>query len=201
MRIPVQPFLPLAFVIALIPATAVAQGQPSAAVVLPSHGDIGVGLEGGGMFASLDQGSFKWQGGSGITAGLFVDGWRGNRLGVTTEFTYDERFASNLGGHAHLHFIEVPVLARVTLVEPSRGRAGMYAVAGPAFDFNVKSTPSGGASTNFNAVDVGAIVGVGVNVRQIVVEARENVGLRPLQANTPGLTSREFVVTFGVRLR
>lgn len=201
MRIPIRLFVPLAFVVTLIPARALAQDQPAAAVERPSPGDIGVGLKGGGMFASLDQGRFNWRGGGGITAGLFIEAWQRHKFGVTTEFTYAERDASNLGGSAHLQFIEVPVLVRVTLVESSRGRTGVYAVAGPALDFNVRSTPSGGASTNFNAVDVGAIVGVGLNVRRFVVEARENVGLRQLQDNTPGLTSRAFLVTFGVRLR
>jgi hypothetical protein len=94
--------------------------------------------------------------------------------------------------------IELPVLANVQVL-PSGSRMGVYAVGGHALDVNLRTSQQ--KASGINLVDSNLVVGAGVTFGRFGVEARENIGLRDLSPNTPGLKSRAFSVVFGYRIR
>jgi len=162
---------------------------------------IGIGAMGGPVFASLSQPNVSWGSGKGATGGVFIDAKGSGALSFVAEVLYSQKGAANLGRDGHLYFIQVPALVRIGTRGSSPNRVRLYGLAGPSFDFNFKATPGLGGIRNYNAVDVNAVAGFGVEIAQLIVEARENIGLRELQPNTPNLMARTFVLMFGVRFR
>jgi hypothetical protein len=202
----VQVYL-FAGLLAVVPVAALAQdtntaAQSSSSIVGNRFGPgIGVGAVGGAIFSDLSQPNVSWPGGHGAVGGVSIEARRSGLLSLTTQALYAEKSSTNLGAHGRIRSIEVPVLARIGAAVGERSRVRVYGVAGPAFDFNFSVTPSLPGVKNYNAVDVNAVAGLGIEIAQLTLEARENIGLRQLQPNTPNLTARSFVLMFGVRLR
>jgi len=49
-------------------------------------------------------------------------------------------------------------------------------------------------------VDSNLVFGCGIDIRWLTIEARENLGLRALAPNTPGLRARTFSLMVGARV-
>jgi hypothetical protein len=181
-----------------LPSSAFAQDIASGARTAPPAEGFAIAVKGAPTVASLNQGINHWKGGKGALAGASFAGWANRRVSLVGEGLFARRHASNLGDTASLNMIELPVLANVQVL-PSRSRMGVYAVGGHSLDVNLRTSEQ--KAGGINLVDSNLVVGAGVTFGRFGVEARENIGLRDLAANTPGLKSRAFSVIFGYRIR
>jgi outer membrane protein with beta-barrel domain len=176
----------------LVPVAALAQqGAPT-----HHRRDIAVGVKAAPVFVSLSQGSHNWGARQGAVVGTSLSSNTQRRFALVAEGLYERRGASNLGQHARLNILEVPVLVRVNATRSDT--SAVYGLAGQALDINLRTAQQ--KASGINAVDPNLVFGAGVEVKKMTVEARENVGLRTLAPNTPNLKSRSFSVMFGFRL-
>jgi hypothetical protein len=110
---------------------AVATFAIGAVVVSPrSAAAQGFGVKIGPIFTDFQSAKDDFKGNTGVQAGVFFGGNREGILGVQGELLYAKKGAENVD----LHYLEIPILARLNIGTRSRNGIGVYALGGPAFD-------------------------------------------------------------------
>jgi hypothetical protein len=128
---------------------------------------------------SSDEEFFDFQARTGLGFGLWVGGNRNGTVGFTGEFIFINQKYGDGDAELTRKVLEIPAVFHINFGSRSRNSIGGYAVVGPAFSFKLNESFTGGfGADNFGGVDMGMIVGAGVEVVRIGIEARMNFGLR-----------------------
>jgi hypothetical protein len=103
--------------------------------------------------------------------------------GVLAEALYGEGHGGSFSATEKWDWIEVPILARVSLWHTSRH--AVYVVGGPGFEFLVRAKEEAAGTTSdvkddVKHADVSFIAGAGVSIGRFGVEARYDGGLKDL---------------------
>jgi len=184
----------------LIAAGASAQTQtrlPPQANRPPADQGVGIGVLGGWTNSTL-KGSPEDEAFLEPRNDFMVGGWfggnRAGRVGFLGEVNYVTKGANERGfdGSLRIRYLEIPALVRVNIGSRTREGARFYGLAGPAFGFRLKATledPEGDldVSPDYEAFDIGVLVGGGAEVRRIGVEVRINWGMLQLFEPSEGL--------------
>ncbi len=180
---------------------------------------VSFGVKAGANFANLDFSgddvdvSFDRR--VGLVAGAFMLVPMTDTFGFQVEGLYSQKGArfeeDGFEGSVTLDSFDVPVLARYTI--PSSTDTSFHLFAGPSFGFRVsaksKSSFDGEAeedediSDDLEAVDVGVVVGAGLEFGRFVVDGRYTHGLTNLNKAEDNLgveiKSRVFSIMAGFR--
>lgn len=129
--------------------------------------------------------------------------------GFQVEALFHQKGAQNLlrrDDKLRLTYVEVPVLFHLDVYQ--RDPRAIYVVAGPAVAFNVQASyESDGEKENvtddIENVDVGLVIGAGVELRRLTLEGRYTWGLRSAFHDSEldgSFKNRALSVIFGFRL-
>jgi len=195
--------------------------------ILPGVGaaqSIGVGVKGGVSLADVpnfadgvDAASDVLDRRIGYAVGGFVALGLGNGFSIQPEALYTQKGmgASAPGGTASTEFelkadyVDVPLLARFTFGKGLRG----YVFAGPSLNFLISAKAKSGSSEDGPETDVSEdmesfeaalVLGGGIEVGPLLVEARWSEGLTNILADAvspagPELKTRTLLVLGGIR--
>jgi outer membrane protein with beta-barrel domain len=150
----------------------------------------------------------EFDGGTGIVGGVFAGrGWPG-LLSIGGEALYAKKKVGTLDGQYTFDYLELPILVRFAVGLNNLYGATVYGLGGTSFDINLKSALDTGESftDRTRRLDVGLMIGGGVELTRFLIEARYTHGLRsivnPEDASLPGqqVKLHSFGVTFGVKL-
>ncbi len=133
----------------------------------------------------------------GYMLGLWMGGHKGGAFGFGADINYvikgatDVRLTRQDGlqfiGDLKLHYIEVPVMARINIGSRTTNGAAFYVLFGPVIDILLKGEiGSANVKDQFNGFDAGAVAGAGFEVMRIGVEGRFNWAFRTLQSTGNG---------------
>jgi hypothetical protein len=151
----------------------------------------------------------------GFAAGAFIMIRSQSGFALQPEFLYTQKgvkFGDTGGSSANVtvktDFLDVPVLARYTFGKGLRG----YLFGGPSFDFKLSAKTKAGGLIGGTEEDIGdnvksfefaVVVGAGIELGPILVEARWSEGLTNLDAaptaGSPELKTRTFLFLGGLR--
>ena len=180
----------------------------------PAASGFGIGAKIGPLFTSYDaakcDGCFNTN--TGWEAGIWFGGNRGGRVGVMGELLYAKKKqesqqgqGSQLTGSTTLQYLEIPILLRINIGSRSRNGISLYGLAGPVFDINLKASLNDrDVKSNYQSLDLGVLLGAGIEITRFLVEGRFNQGLRNVldSSNAGSVTdikTRSFAVLFGLR--
>lgn len=167
---------------------------------------FGFGIKGGFLFNSFTQANnSNLKGKVGNAFGIFFGGNRGGNLGVMGELLYATKVSATGTQETKLHYLEIPILLRLNFGSPSRSGVSVYGLAGPVFDINLSASLNGlDVKSKYQSLDLGVIVGAGIEVTRILIEGRYNWGLRNIQNGNLGtfgdIKTKTFALLVGVRL-
>jgi hypothetical protein len=154
----------------------------------------------------------------GPVAGVWVRMLSASRLSFQAEALFSEKgvhwnFSPDVSIEIRIRYIEIPLLARADFGSPAAARR-VYVVGGgaPAFRLSARGTSKfeGGEGSRdidneIEAVDLGLVGGLGVELGRGLIEARYTHGLLRINTddNEPNdrLNNRVFSVTAGFRFR
>lgn len=165
----------------------------------------GVGIKGGVVFPDFTTDALELKGRTGWQGGIWFGGNREGVVGVQGEVNFlQNRAESELvpGDTAKLNYLQVPVLLRIH--NPSRASGfQVYGIVGPSFDVKISETIEGVSFTSdsFETLNVGAMVGAGIEFARVSVEGRYSRGLRNISKDLEAteLKSHSFALLLGVR--
>lgn len=182
-------------------ATFLVTARPVAAQTNTNNEDegIGVGVEGLLGFPSLrgTNVSTALDAKSSYGIGLWVGGNKNGRVGFTGEFIYLVKKIEQGESEAKQKALQIPAVFHINFGSGSRNNVGGYGIVGPVFTLNVKDELTGGlAGDNFAGADIGILVGAGVEITRVGIEARGNWGLRNI--SDEGVTSDTKTFTFEI---
>lgn len=166
----------------------------------------GFGLKGGWLYSSFSEANRDFDSNNGWAAGIFFGGNRDGVLGVQAEVLYARKGASAGDTSVDLHYLEIPLLARLNLGSSNRNTGALlYAIGGPVFDVRLRARQDDfDVRNNYESTDAGLIAGAGVEISRFLLEARYNWGLRNILKSGGGATTelnnRSFAVLAGLRL-
>ena len=205
---PVPPSTPAPFEIGMAPVLPTTGAVCSADAQSASGGvgdGFGFGVKGGWLYSNLQAAKSDFTHRGGFIGGVFFASSRPG-ASVATEVLYLKKGAELAGQTTDLYYLEVPVLLRVK--GGSRGM-GFYGIGGPAFDIKLKDSQTNfNVKANYESLDLGFIVGAGIEASRLIVEGRYNWGLRNILKAGGGLTgltgvtdikTRSFALMAGVR--
>lgn len=148
----------------------------------------------------------------GLVAGAAATWAVSDRLAVQPELLYSQkgaRFDNELGGATFaLDFIEVPLLARYTVLTGARP---LHVFAGPVIGFKVRAVASAEVgdqeidqdlSDDIASTDVGIAAGAGLDFGRSLVEGRYTFGLKTIDkdnGDSQDAKTRVLSVMVGVR--
>jgi len=184
----------LAALIALtVPTLAEAQG-------------VGVGLKGGYLYSSFDlEGvSDVIDNSNGWMAGIFFGGNRPGTVGVMGEVNLLAKSGESEDGMdtATIYYLQVPLLLRINGGSRSRSGVSVYGIAGPAVDLKIGEDLGNISDTDeFESVDIGLVLGAGVELARFIIEGRYEKGLRNIYSDADGVEvkTQTFAILVGVR--
>lgn len=154
-----------------------------------AQGTMAFGVQGGVNFANLsvDPDDACCDTKTGFAAGGSAEIDFGGIFSFQPEVLYTQKGAEDSEGgttvRINLDFVAIPLLAKVKF---RAGRAAPYVVVGPsvAFTINAKLTAEGEDDVDLGddveGTDFGLIVGGGVPIGPVVIEARYDLGFRDL---------------------
>jgi len=172
-------------VIVLVPAAASAQPRPASGGM-----QLTLGAEGG-----LTRATLRFDGSEDLvrplTGGL-VGVWVGIRpsrlFDVIADVDYVARgtHEQNGPGVLRLHYLDIPVMARVSILSLNRGRTRVMLLGGISFDLKLGATQDGDdVSDTYKSSDVGAVVGAVVEHGRLGGGIRATWGLTDILADFP----------------
>lgn len=166
---------------------------------------VGFGVKGGWLYSSFSEANDDFDNNNGWAAGLFFGGNRDGVIGLQGEVLYAKKGAKEGDSAVDLHYLEIPILARVNLGSSNRNAGAIvYAIGGPVLDVRLKAQQNSlNVKDNYESTDVGVIGGAGVEISRFLLEARYNWGLRNILKSGGGpateLKNRSFAVLAGFR--
>jgi len=144
---------------------------------------------------------------TGFTVGINVDIPVVSVLSIQPELNYSRRGmnlvdAVGVKADVNFHSIEVPVLAKLTFLDGIRP----YVFAGPMGVWNVSRQitgnvggTSGTASFDPRTFDLAGVIGLGVEISSLFLNARYVLGLTDIDSNSADYQSRGFKLMAGLR--
>jgi hypothetical protein len=169
------------------------------------HEGVGIGAKLGPIFTSFSQANKSFKSNTGFEGGIFFGGNRPGLIGVMGEILYARKGQEQAGlPKIELHYLEIPILARVNVGSQSLNGISVYGLVGPVFDILLKGAQNGvNVKKNYESLDVGVLIGAGVEITRFLVEGRYNIGvknvLKSTGASSTDVKSRSFALLFGVR--
>lgn len=180
---------------------------PPPASTSSGHGGIGIGVKGGLLFATIaeagEPNAFKNR--NGIIGGLFLGGNRTGIVGVGVDLLYARKGGKdpNSSTTLDLDYVNVPVYVRINGGSSSLNGVIGYGIVGVDLNFLLKGKLSTGedVKSEFERADYGFVVGGGVEITRVVVEARftQGVGNIAKDKSASVLKSKSFAIMIGVR--
>jgi hypothetical protein len=195
-----------AFLVAGMAPSAAAEAQQSSGGGRARAEGFGFGIKGGFLFNSFTQANnTALKGKTGNAFGIFFGGNRGGTVGVMGELLYASKTSETGAQDTKLHYLEIPILLRLNFGSPSRNGVSVYGLVGPVFDINLSASLNGlDVKSKYQSLDLGAIVGAGVEVTRFIIEGRYNWGLRNIQngnlATLGDIKTKTFALLIGLRL-
>jgi hypothetical protein len=180
-----------------------AQGQSSNGQ--GRHDGVGIGVKGGFLwpsFAEAQGAGFKDD--SGWLFGVFFGGNRPGVVGLMGEVQYGLKKGSLANNTLKQYFLEIPILARINVGTNSLNGVSVYGLVGPVFDINLQTTLNDiKIEDKYESLDIGLLIGGGVEITRFLVEARYNQGFKNVLKSEGGgasdLKSHSFAIEVGVR--
>lgn len=167
---------------------------------------FGFGIKGGFLFTSFSSAEQDFDNSNGTAIGIFFGGNRTGAVGVMGELLYARKKIGEDPFETTLHFLEIPILARVNIGSSSVNGLSFYGLLGPVFDIKFKEALEGvgDIDDNYESFDLGIIAGGGVEFLRFIAEARYNWGLRNIVsgdlADFTEIKTRTFMILFGFRI-
>ena len=174
----------------------------------PAAAQATIGVKGGINLARLsfaDGTVNDWN--TGLVGGAFFGGNHEKRVSFRVEALLSIKGAKDGATTYKFTYLEIPVLARYNFASSAHARASVF--GGPAVAFRLQAKASGGQAGDLKdaveSIDMGAVVGAGVEINKLVVDARYEFGLLNLLKNATDMT--EFIknqcitVMVGVRFK
>jgi len=146
---------------------------------------------------------------AGLVGGLFAVRYLRPRLGLQAEALLSFKGAQFPTGNLRLTYLESPWLLRYELDTPALAPTVVHVVAGPAVAVRIGASFSGGGVStdvgeDFKTLDLGLVVGAGIDHHGLLVDVRYTWGLvnvpvdRPEEA--PGVHNSSFTMLVGLRI-
>ena len=195
-------------------APATQQPPPPPATATRSSGGDGFGIQigGGPIFANFtDTRGLNFDTKAGWLAGLLMGGNRGGTVGVEADVLYGQKNVTlNLpvvgSQDFKQHVVHVPVMLKLNAGSSDREGLSVFGVGGGFFDWQFNSKiGSVDVSEDTDGFEVGWVVGGGVEVVRVSVQARYMRGVRQISkefdvTNSVESNSQAFVVLVAFRL-
>lgn len=186
----------LAVVATLVPMCLAAPGGAEAQ-------GVGAGVKGGYLYSSFDFDNLSavLDSSNGWMAGLFFGGNRPGRVGVMGEINLQAKRGEAEMGSATIYYVQVPVLLRINGGSRSTSGVSGYGIIGPAIDMKIGEDLGNLDIDDIESGDVSLLVGAGVELARLIIEARGTWGLRSIVKDAEGadVKSRTFAILLGVR--
>jgi len=172
-----------------------------------STGGLGFGIKGGWIYSSFSQAGESLDSRGGWEAGIFFGGNRGGVVGLMGELLYARKSFEEgvVLKTTNLDYFEIPVLLRLNIGSSNKNKGVIfYGLAGPVFDINLKAEQDGvDVSDDYEKFDIGVLLGGGLEISRIILEARYNWGLKNLLKNSGALSgdlkNQTFALIGGIR--
>ena len=164
---------------------------------------VGVGVKGGYLYSSFDFENLSdvLDSSNGWMAGLFFGGNRPGRVGVMGEINLQAKRGEAEMGSATIYYAQVPVLLRINGGSRSTSGVSGYGIIGPAIDLKIGEDLGNLDIDDIESGDVSLVVGAGVEITRLIIEARGTWGLRNIVKGAEGadVKTRTFAILLGVR--
>ena len=192
----------------------------AAAVLLPESSAMAQRANRFGVIAGVNFSKFGGDadganGRMGLVAGIFSRNEFTDQIGIEAQVLYSQQgiegnFDDEVDGALKLSYLKVPVL--LTWAAPTRGDARVRprVFAGPAFGFKAacKVSASAGAASlsvpcedidlEFKSFEVSAVGGIGVDISQITLQLRYDLGLTDIdKSNLASIKNRVLSILAG----
>jgi hypothetical protein len=138
--------------------------------------------------------------------GVWLGGNQDGTYGAQVDVLYAKKNIPDalLGRDVDLHYLEIPILLRINFGSTNRDPVAGYIITGESFDVKLKAELNGvDIAKQYQGLDLGFILGGGVEISRFIVEGRYNWGLRSIVstdvATTRKIKTRTFAILFGVR--
>ena len=169
------------------------------------HEGVGIGVKVGPIWSSFSQANSNFKSNTGFEGGIFFGGNRPGTVGVMGEILYAKRGQEVTGlPKTDLYYLEIPVLVRINAGSQSLSGVSVYGLVGPVFDILLKGKQNNvDVKSNYESLDLGVLIGAGVEITRFLIEGRYNIGVRNVLKSTGGassdIKSRTFAVLVGFR--
>jgi hypothetical protein len=170
--------LAAAFVVALGASPALAQNQGNGS----QQEGFGVQVIGGPVFSNVtDISGIKTENKTGFLVGAALGGNRGGTVGVEADVLYGKKGVKINGIDFDQSVVHVPVMLKVNIGSANRNGLTFFGLGGGFFDwqFNGK-LGSVDVSNDTNGYEVGYVLGGGVEVLRLSIQARYIRGVREI---------------------
>lgn len=159
----------------------------------PAWAQTGGGIKAGVNFAKTTASGDDPGRRVGAIAGLFATIGVAPVLAIQPEVLFSMQGTKFSTETASVDYIQVPVLLRIG--SNSRAGASVYGIVGPSVGIYVRGD---GWLDDINRTDVGLVVGAGVTVSRLLVEARYTAGLTEFSKGANAYKHRVFSVLAGL---
>lgn len=169
---------------------------------------FGVGIKGGYLTSTFDAATSTnvFKSNNGWIVGLWFGGNRQGVVGVMGEIMYAKKSAKASVGTTTFdnYYLEIPILARINIGTESRNGISVYGLVGPAFDILLKAKQNDfDIKDNYESLDIGLIIGGGIEITRLLIELQYNKGLRNVAkgsgASFTEIKTHSFAIMAGVR--
>jgi hypothetical protein len=173
---------------------------------------VGFGIKGGVRYPDFSTDDLDLDNRLGWQAGVFFGGNRDGVIGVQAEVNWlrNETDVPPIGavpaGTVTLDYVQVPVLLKLNVGTRSSYAFNVFGVVGPSFEVLVRDEVSGfgGPTTSdyrFEDVNVGLLLGGGIEVSRFILEARYTRGFRNINRDfdVSDIKLNSFAVLAGIR--
>lgn len=163
-----------------------------------------------GVGGGLNMASFSGDGATGldgkigINAGLLMEVKLPIELGVEADVLYSTKGGSNSSTDVRLAYFDVPVVAKLYMLKVINLQLGLQGSflmgAEQDFDFGGVSQSSD-IKDQLKGIDMGAVIGFGVDVSKFHASARYNLGFASIDDNGGDIKNNMLTITLGIWLK
>jgi len=206
-------FLSLALASFLGPVSAFAQAQTQTPPPPPpqhaeENGGFSLQVIGGPLFLRLPSNpGLAVNNQAGFLVGLSMGGNRGGRVGIGADVLYGKKKAELVGfGDLDQSVVHVPVMLKVNIGSKNRNGLSFLALGGGYFDWQFSGkVASVDISNDTNGYQVGYVLGGGVEIARVTVQARYMAAVKEIDktfnlSKAVNSDTKSFAILFGFRL-
>lgn len=152
---------------------------------------VGGGIKAGVNFAKVSGSDDDPGNRIGFTAGVFLTTNQG-LFALQPEVIFSMQGSKFTFGTAKIDYVQVPILLRIG--SSAKNKASVYGLVGPSFGLLVQDE---NWSDPIDRSDVGLVVGAGVTITRLLVEARYTAGLTDFSKGAFAYKHRVFTLMGG----